>query len=469
MMKKIFLYIFIPCLLWSCESWLDVKPYDRVAEEVAFSSVKGFENALNGIYLELNQNSLYGRNLSCETIEIMAQRYLINSQVTYNDDLQKYKYGEEANKQRFTQIWQMAYKLIANTNFLLKNCDQYREVISDEYYNTIKGEALALRALLHFDIYRLYGPMQISATGTELPYYKFFTMDKAPNVKPEVFMEYVIDDLTQAAALLQDDVVKEQGARALNTNPFYSKRLYRMNYYAVQLLLARAQLYRGNKAEALAASKEVIDVQELYFPWTDRTAVSADRPDADRTFAREILFGLQNKNTNVLYTSFFDATIVNSMVLLAPLNTEVRKVFTTSDYRYIAYLATQHTTGTNKYSIFEKYRTSEDTLSARIIPMLRVSEAYYIAAECEEDPAAGMAWLNKVLTARGVKTITKTTDLLPNIENEYIREFWGEGQLFYYYKRNKKAQLTSPDGLSTLSMTNEQYQVPIPQDESKYN
>jgi|GEM_PF-5541994 len=37
------------CLLCSCNSWLDVQPYDRVAEDVVFESVKGFENALNGI------------------------------------------------------------------------------------------------------------------------------------------------------------------------------------------------------------------------------------------------------------------------------------------------------------------------------------------------------------------------------------------------------------------------------------
>ena len=58
-MKNLFLLFTILLGLNSCNSWLDVQPYDRVAEDVVFESVKGFENALNGIYIELNTNSLY--------------------------------------------------------------------------------------------------------------------------------------------------------------------------------------------------------------------------------------------------------------------------------------------------------------------------------------------------------------------------------------------------------------------------
>ena len=47
----------------SCSDWLDVKPSDRISEEGNFSSVPGFCQALNGIYVELNTNQLYGRTL----------------------------------------------------------------------------------------------------------------------------------------------------------------------------------------------------------------------------------------------------------------------------------------------------------------------------------------------------------------------------------------------------------------------
>ena len=50
----------------SCSDYLDVKPSDRISETVNFSSLAGFRQALNGIYVELNSNQLYGRSLSCE-------------------------------------------------------------------------------------------------------------------------------------------------------------------------------------------------------------------------------------------------------------------------------------------------------------------------------------------------------------------------------------------------------------------
>ena len=65
-MKK-YLIIFV-CLLvginFSCSNWLDIKPSDRISEENNFSDLVGFKKALNGVYIELNNPDLYGKNLS---------------------------------------------------------------------------------------------------------------------------------------------------------------------------------------------------------------------------------------------------------------------------------------------------------------------------------------------------------------------------------------------------------------------
>ncbi len=63
-MKKNILILVIPLLLSSCESWLDVKPNDRISEEATFSTPRGFELALNGVYVDLNKTSLYGQALT---------------------------------------------------------------------------------------------------------------------------------------------------------------------------------------------------------------------------------------------------------------------------------------------------------------------------------------------------------------------------------------------------------------------
>ena len=103
--------------------------------------------------------------------------------------------------------------------------------------------------------------------------------------------------------------------------------------------------------------------------------------------------------------------------------------------------------------------------------MLRVSEAFYIAAECEPVAADGLKWLNQVLTHRGVQKVKDESLLSGMLEKEYIREFFGEGQLFYYYKRLQYPSIPAADDPAysrMVEMTNN-YKVPIPEDETKYN
>lgn len=114
----------------------------------------GFKKTLNGVYIELNSSDLYGKNLSCEFIEILAQRYAIGDENKSNKELMEFSYNGSAGRGKTTSIWGTAYKLIANTNLILKNIELHSDVLAGEYYNLIKGEALALRALLHFDLFR---------------------------------------------------------------------------------------------------------------------------------------------------------------------------------------------------------------------------------------------------------------------------------------------------------------------------
>ena len=174
-MKK---YLIIFICLWggvgfSCSNWLDVKPSDRISEDNNFSSLVGFKKTLNGVYIELNSSDLYGKNLSCEFIEILAQRYAIGDENKSNKELMEFSYNGSAGRGKTTSIWGTAYKLIANTNLILKNIELHSDVLAGEYYNLIKGEALALRALLHFDLFRLFGPIYTEdSTAISIPYYK---------------------------------------------------------------------------------------------------------------------------------------------------------------------------------------------------------------------------------------------------------------------------------------------------------
>ena len=49
------------------------------------------------------------------------------------------------------------------------------------YYETMKGEALGLRAFLHFDLLRLYGPISSeNPNGEAIPYRTTFDNEATP-------------------------------------------------------------------------------------------------------------------------------------------------------------------------------------------------------------------------------------------------------------------------------------------------
>ena len=469
------IYIILTVLaftLYGCSDWLDVKPSDRVSEENAFSTLSGFKKALNGVYVELNQNELYGRSLTCEFVEILAQRYAIDQEASGNYLLTQYNYIGSDAKGRISSIWSKAYNLIANTNLILKNCEENRSVLPDDHYCLVKGEGLALRAMLHFDLFRLFGPVYGKDSAlTSIPYYKEFVLEVKPSLVGNEFIQEVINDLLQAEELLQHDPIIEYGPQGDRLDNFKSDRNLRLNYYAVQALLARVYMYRGDKVKALEYAKKVITIQKKWFPWVDPMTIAASSENPDRMFSSELLFALQNLNRSSIFTSLFDGDNLKLTALLVPREDVVNEVFENEkqDYRLISGFASSSVElGGVNYKVFNKYH-GKDSLLSQVIPMIRVSEMYMIAAEAEPKDADGVVYFNELRNNRGLESIPDRW-MSFMLDEEWCREFYGEGQLFFFYKRKMKTSVQSAyDRYGMTSVNLKNYVLPIPDGELQYN
>ena len=143
--------IFAAAVFSGCGKWLDVQPYDEIAEEDLMSTPDGFRQLLNGIYIDLNDDMLYGGALSVEMIEIMGGAYEMGTDGSvWGDysDLASYEYNTEYWRTRFNETWNKAYELILDCNLLLAGIDSRKGIFTGDDYYIIKGEALALRAML---------------------------------------------------------------------------------------------------------------------------------------------------------------------------------------------------------------------------------------------------------------------------------------------------------------------------------
>jgi starch-binding outer membrane protein, SusD/RagB family len=455
--------------LSSCKKFLDVKPEDSVQEEVLYSSEQGFQIHLNGIYLALTEEALYGGQLTMEMLEVLGQRYNISTLHSMND-LASYTYTSTKVKPKLASAWNGLYREIANVNTLLEKADEHVDAFTKDNYNLIKGETLGLRAFLHFDALRLFGPMyKTDSTGSKLiPYYTAKTTVASDLLTAKEVVEKILTDLKEAETYLKNDPIITVGRTANGSDLFTTRRNQRMNYYAVKLLQARVYLYANRKVEALDAAKAVMAVQPAWFPFIQTTSLQSTT-GPDRTFSSELVFAMFDNNLKEKYEKYFDPKIADSN-FLAPLASRLDKVSenSTNDLRFYPQIWTQPSDGAKSVKCFYKYAGMTDTFSRKyLVPLMRVSEAYLIAAESATVLADKFQYLNVVRNARNLTSLATGTQTTFNSEltKEYQKEFYGEGQLFFYYKRNGTTSIDNGSVVSTIAMNADKYVLPLPDSE----
>jgi hypothetical protein len=201
-------------LVSSCKKWLDVKPESQVASEQLFTSYQGFEEALNGIYTRCSQSDLYGTELTMGLPDVLALDWLISPNADYLNYLQAslYNYKDQNFISKKDGIWQGLYNAIANDNLLLQNVDSGK-VLSAAEYSLIKGEALALRAYMHFDVLRLFAPSFLTGSGTKaIPYVTSFSNKVTPTSSVADIIKLILKDLNDSKTLLrQTDPILSPG------------------------------------------------------------------------------------------------------------------------------------------------------------------------------------------------------------------------------------------------------------------
>lgn len=473
-MKKIFILLMIfTFALTGCSKWLDVKPEDKFIEDQVFTTSQGFMDGLNGIYLKLGANNLYGRELTLQVPDLLAQYYYMSATHAVGTlSLVNFNYEEEAVKSRISAIWTNMYVNITNINRFLENTETYGSVLDEQTRAIMQGEAYGLRAYLYFDLVRMFAPpFSVEPEAKLIPYYNRTGYESAPFSTTAEVIVNILKDLEVAEKLLATadpaltltKVDQNIGIIDYGKKPFLQARNYHLNYYAVKGLQARVLLYANRKAEALAAAEAVIQKQSK-FPWVQASEIN-DPTIANRVFSSEILFAFENRKLYEVYNGLFNPTLADNTILTAGTNPSfLNAIFDNwaNDYRYSL---NWQMAGGKAYNVFLKYQDISN-ISGRnyryTISGIRMAEIYLIAAECENDGSKALAYLNEIRTHRNSPPLTAFVNVQDDIMKEYRREFYGEGQLWYYYKRQNAPSILSASSNTQKSISTAQYTFPIP-------
>lgn len=491
---KLHIVIYLSLLLFignGCSDFLDVQPKDKQSEEQLFATRSGYYTAVNGVYNRLGSASLYGKQLTYEMIDILAYYYKPLEVNEYFTNLVKKDYANETIKENFSNIWSSAYTTILNCNVLLKNLETSTGVLNELEKKVLTGEMLALRAFLHLDMLRLFGPVYaVNPSAEAIPYNESALISALPILPADTVMGRILRDINAAEQLLdRNDPVIEKGAMASledDQEVYLRYRQLRFNYYAVLALKARAYLYAGDKTNALAAARQLLTDENVanHFPAVVVNTLLANQRTPDRVFSTEVLMGFYNKTRSDIFTDYFsDETAGNNFLQpTASYNFTPQYIFSseTGDCRFQAHwkVAGAGKAGYTfiKYKQIDKpakdpNKPNEDSeyFHAVLMPLLRLSEVYYIAAECEPELADGYEWLNQIRAKRSLPALSveSETDLITKLRSEYTREFIGEGQRFFLYKRLNLQKLPMTENAYNTANITFNFTIPLPMGETE--
>lgn len=494
---KRFYILFIAAILGltSCNDWLDVDSKTSIPMDKQFETETGFKDALTGIYLKLGTTTLYAGDLTYAYIDQLAGLY---SSYPGHDEAQLYDQSIVFDyNNRFLQkkdaICSNMYNIIANINNLLEYLEKKKDVLKTEhYYEVMKGEALGLRAFLHFDLLRLFGPIyKDNPTATAIPYRTTYDREPTPFMPANQVVDVILKDLNEAEQLLAkhdpaDFFTNQYDTEFASKNQFLVNREFRMNLYAVKAMLARVYCYKGDsdsKTKAVAYAQEVVNANNYFSLYNSQTAANYNSVRYN-----EQIFGIYvDELRRILDDNYMNMENTNEQQHFATSEDNFNHFYEVAeagatDWRKNPEMFELSGSSGNVYVFNRKYNQkplldSPDYKGAKAIPLIRLPEMYYIIAECESSQEKSLEALNAVRFARGIsysdeikasgydESDVKSTEnptqtkRINELMKEYRKEYFGEGQLFYFLKSHGYSTYI---GCGIKEMTSKQYQIPMP-------
>lgn len=460
--------------LTSCNGWLDVSPKTQVKSDDMFRTEEGFRDAIYGIYTIMARSAAYGGEFAMASLDVIPQTYSIVSDEFTN--IEAFAYLEDNARTKIDGMWSTCYFAIANCNNLLANIDSRKSIFSEGTYEITKAEAMAARAFLHFDLLRAFGPVPTpeNLAKPSLPIMLGLTAVPSEFSTGDKVIEFVLSEAEEARKLIApvDPLGPEAGyyeeeeygdnstpgTDAYTDGGFKLYRRSRLNYYGITALMARAAMWAGRTEDALKYAREVIDSgqfrmmtedeynnQAFLMGWISSNEYISSLYKSKISTELEERYFLRAEGSNA---SWNEAALYFTEEGLTDLFGTDRDF----DWRFKKFI-TQNAHGD---FVPVKYQYGNR------IPLVKIAEMYLIVAEVNRS----VETLNELRDHRGYENNRLDpvlTDFDEALTNEYRREFFAEGQLFYYYKR-----LNMPAFPNGKQAGEKVYVLPLPDDETEF-
>lgn len=453
-MKKIYIIgLLFGMAFTSCSDFLEKMPSTSLPIEEAITSMTDLKNAVNGIgYLMSEGRMTYSADFAIYA-DLRGEDFYAVSNNNQAGPIARYtitKYDQEPS-----YAYSYFYQAIANVNKVLSAIDNIPHTEEEQAeFNDYKGQLYAWRALLHFDLARMFCTLPTVATDVN-------ALNSGLVLSTEV---YDTDYVGSRSTLKETyDQILKDFETAL---PLLSKEKNNgyINYWAALALRARVYQYNGQYDLSLNDAKEVIACP-LYKLYTRDNYVES----WSKTYTDESLFELNITNTynaqrnSVGYYCDSEGYAECAFVETAPLYLYLSGHPEDIRSKMIKDQSGEGFTYKAKYPA--KYPGRENNLYENNPKIIRLSDVYLIAAEdaLYVQPSEAANYVNQLRRNR-IEGYTDVQSIdLEDILMERRIELFAENSVSFDYWRNKMS--VNNFYIGTVNYDDYRTILPIPQDE----
>lgn len=401
-------------ILIGCDEFVEVDlPNSQLVSEAVFQNKATAVAAMTSVYAKMRDNGLltgstsglsHSFGLYADEMELFGLQ--AGPQAYYNNSL-------VANSTVIRQLWNTSYNQIYSANAVLEGVTASTALTVQEK-NELIGEALFVRALIHFYLTNAFG---------SVPYCKTTNYNQNASIQKittEQVYQLAIDDLEMAVTLLPESYITTGRIRP--------------NKFTARALLARVNLYAGNWVAASNDASAVLNQTQLYTLGTN----------LDNEFLKTssgIIWAFIPANNITLEGISFHFTSLPPP--FSCLSNELINAFELGDERKNKWTKAVTNGTETRYRPFKYKQTIGGSATEHSI-VFRIAELYLIRAEAranEGNLVGAIDDLNQIRNRAGLPNTTAVTQAeirLAIAKERQVELFAEHGHRFFDLKRTNQ-------------------------------
>ena len=207
----------------SCSDFLEQNPQTDLSENDFYKTADDILSAVYGVYSSLQEGDIYGNWYVFGEIPSDNTRNQLSGSVTTQNEFDQF-YIDTQNSM-IANFWKAAYKVINRTNTVLGRIDGIE--INTELANRYKLECKFIRALMYFNLVRVYGDVPLVLK--EISISESYDILREP--KENVYNQIIADlkeaqDLPVSYSTAEDGRATQGAAKALLANVYMTLHKY---------------------------------------------------------------------------------------------------------------------------------------------------------------------------------------------------------------------------------------------------